>query len=193
MMIVLFSGPIAKIGPYHILTNDPDLIRKMNAARTTYVRGEFYSALRFDPDKDNMTTVSPAKHLELRAKMAAGYSGKEVENVESKIDKNVLGLVNLIETRYVATNRPLDFGRKAQYFTLDTIADLAYGDPFGFLEKDSDQHSYIKITEEQFSMLLTLAIYPWIMSFLSSPLLKSFLPSDKDLVGFGKFMGYVSP
>ncbi|RXG41783.1 hypothetical protein VDGE_30535 [Verticillium dahliae] len=184
-------GPIAKVGPYHVLTSDPDLIRRINAARTPYKRSEWYKAVRFDPDKDNLATCSPEKHLELRAKMAAGYSGKEVDGVESKIDKNIFALVRLLETRYIATNCSFDFGRKAQYFTLDVISDLAYGDPFGFLDEDADQYSYIQIAEGQFSMFLTLTIYPWIISFLSSPLLRSLLPTDQDLVGFGKFMGIV--
>jgi len=182
-------GPVAKVAPYHVLTSDPDLIRRINAARTPYQRGEWYKPLRFDPGKDNIATCPPEKHFELRAKMAAGYSGKEVEGVEAKVDKNILALVRLIETRYIAKNQPFDFGRKAQYFTLDTISDLAYGESFGFLEKDADQYSYIKITEEQFGMLLMLTIYPWIISLLASPLLKSLLPTDKDLLGFGRFMG----
>jgi cytochrome P450 len=154
-----------------------------------YTRGEWYDALRFDPERDNLVTCPTKKHAELRAKMAGGYSGKEVEGVEAKIDKNLLALVELIEERYVAKNRPFDFGRKAQYFTLDVISDLAYGDPFGFLKEDGDRYSYIRITEEQFSMLLTFTIYPWIVYTLSSRYLKFLLPNEKDLVGFGKLMG----
>jgi len=186
-----YPGPIAKVGPYHLITSDADLIRKINSARTNYIRGEWYNALRFDPSKDNLATCPPEKHFELRAKLAAGYSGKETVDLEARVDGNVLALVNLIETRYIAENRLFDFGRKAQYFTLDVISDLAYGDPFGFLEKDADQHDYIKITEEQFSMLLTLTVYPWIISALSSPLLKFLLPTEDDPFGFGKFMGQV--
>lgn len=167
-------------------------MREMNGARTTYRRGEWYEALRFDPTKDNISTCPPEKHLKLRAKMAAGYAGKGVEGLEARIDDNILALVRLIETRYVANNRPFDFGRKAQYLTLDVISDLAYGDPFGFLVEDADRYDYIRITEEQFSMLLTMTIYPGIVKLFSSPLLKSLLPTSEDLVGFGKFMGYSS-
>jgi len=155
------------------------------------VRGEWYNALRFDPDKDNIVTCPPDKHVELRTKMAAGYSGKEVDGVEARVDKNILALVeDLIGTRYVDRNKIFDFGRKAQYFTLDVISDLAYGEAFGFMREDADVHNYIKITEEQFSMLLALTIYPWIIGVLSSKWLKRLLPGDEDPYGFGKFMGY---
>ncbi|KAL9941193.1 hypothetical protein ACHAO3_003945 [Verticillium nonalfalfae] len=82
--------------------------------------------------------------------MAAGHPGKEVERVESNIDKNTLALVRSLEMRYFVTNRPFDFGWKAQYFTLNVILDLVDGDPFGSLDTDADLYSYIRIAEGQF-------------------------------------------
>jgi hypothetical protein len=46
--------------------------------------------------------MSTGEAFELRAKMAAGYSGKEVEGAEARIDKRVLALISLIETQYLA-------------------------------------------------------------------------------------------
>jgi hypothetical protein len=104
-----------------------------------------------------------------------------------------MGLVNLIDKTYVANNKPFDFGRKAQYFTLDVISDVSYSEPFGFLDKDRDQYDYLAITERQLGALLTLSVYTWIFKLLSSPLLRSLMPSSKDLVGFGKLMAYTPP
>ncbi|KAK0644133.1 cytochrome P450 [Cercophora newfieldiana] len=182
-------GPLARIGPNNILTNDAKLIQRINGVRTTYTRGEYYEPMTFYPDRDNIVTCPPAKHQELRNKMAAGYSGKEVESLEPRIDKNVWALINLIDKTYVAQNKPFDFGRKAQYFTLDVISDVSYSEPFGFLEKDRDQFDYLKVTEEQLSALLTLSVYTKLFKFLSSPLLRFLMPSSKDMVGFGKLMG----
>ncbi|RNJ55134.1 hypothetical protein D7B24_009001 [Verticillium nonalfalfae] len=106
--------PNAKVGPYHVLTSDPDPIKRINAARMPYRRS------------------------------------KEVERVESNIDKNTLALVRSLEMRYFVTNRPFDFGWKAQYFTLNVILDLVDGDPFGSLDTDADLYSYIRIAEGQF-------------------------------------------
>lgn len=121
------------------------------------------------------------------------YSGKEVENLEKTIDRNVSNLVQLIKKKYLSTQsdfRPFDFGRKVQYFTLDLISDLAFGEAFGDIATDSDVHGYIKTTEETLPAIMLTTILPWLLWLLSSPLLKSMLPSDKDQLGLGKVMGY---
>ncbi|KAK0640664.1 cytochrome P450 [Cercophora newfieldiana] len=128
-------GPITRVGPYHVITTDAHLIRRINAARSPYTRGEY---------------------------------------VEAAVDRTVLSLVRLVEG-YIANNKPFDFGRKAQYYTLDVIADLAYGEPFGF---------------KTFAMSLSVTVYPWVYDILSSRVFKFLLPTEKDMTGFGRFMRY---
>lgn len=128
------------------------------------------------------------KHNELRAKMAAGYSGREVEGLEKKIDQTILNLINLFDSNYVSVNKPFDLGRKAQFFTLDVISTVAYGEPFGFLETNTDVYEYIKTTEENVPTIIVTTALPWLMELLKSPLLKSLLPSEKDRLGLGKIM-----
>jgi hypothetical protein len=118
------------------------------------------------------------------------YSGKEVENLEHSIDQNIAALILLIN-KYVhrpGEYKPMDFGRKAQYFTLDIISTVAYGKPFGYLSMDTDVHDYIKITEEVLPAIMIIAILPWINWILQTRIVKSVLPSDRDPIGFGKIM-----
>ncbi|KAK1755440.1 cytochrome P450 [Echria macrotheca] len=186
-------GRLARIGPDTLVTSDPDLLRRMLGVRTRYRRSDWYDAMRLDPAKDNVLSMrDDDRHNELRAKMAAGYSGKEVRDLEKHIDEMVQALVDLISRKYLSTNadyRPLDFGRKAQYFTLDVISNVAYGEPFGFLATDSDVHEYIQTTEENLPAIIMVSVLPWLNKALQSPLLKSLLPSDKDPIGLGKIMG----
>lgn len=89
------------------------------------------------------------------------YSGKEVEGLESAIDKNIAVLLDLVG-KYASEHRPMDFGRKAQYFKLDVISSVAYGDAFGYLASDSDVHDYIKSTEETFKAAMMVTVLPWL-------------------------------
>lgn len=120
------------------------------------------------------------------------YSGKKVEDLEARVDQNVMALVRLIETRYVSVNRPFDFGRKAQYFELDVITDLAFGKPFGDLATDSDVHGYISTMESVMPAIMLTTVLPWLLDLLSWPLFKWMLPSDRDAAGVGRTMAYVS-
>jgi hypothetical protein len=57
------------------VTDDPVLLRKMNAVRSLYVRGEWYDSLRMDPERDNIASMRDEDaHMTLRNKMAAGVS-----------------------------------------------------------------------------------------------------------------------
>jgi len=118
------------------------------------------------------------------------YSGKEVEHLEESIDQNIASLIRLIE-KYIPEKgefSPLDFGRKAQYFTLDVISNVSYGESFGYLEKDTDVNGYIQEVEKVLPAANMVTALPWINFVLQTRLVKKFLPSDKDPIGFGKLM-----
>jgi hypothetical protein len=64
-----------RIGPNELVTDDPILHRKMNAVRSSYIRGEWYESLRLDPERDSLISLRDEDaHTTLRNKMAAGVS-----------------------------------------------------------------------------------------------------------------------
>ncbi|KAH8902664.1 pisatin demethylase [Coniochaeta sp. PMI_546] len=186
-------GPIARVGPNDLVTSDPDLIKRMSNVRSDYRRSDWYNSMRFNPSKDNVVSMRDDDlHNKLRAKLAAGYSGREIDDLEAKIDRHILALVDLLKTSYVAKNRAFDFGRKCQYLTLDILSDIAYSDPFGFIAGDSDKFDYIKTIEENFPTIIVVTVLPWIITMMRFPLFKmlpGLLPSEKDRLGLGKVMG----
>ncbi|KAF2112117.1 cytochrome P450 [Lophiotrema nucula] len=186
-------GSLVRIGPNELVTDDPEVLRKMMAVRSPYTRGPWYDAMRFEPGKDNLLCMrDEEEHMRLRNKMAAGYSGKENTSMEGTIDARVSKLVALIETKYISTAtdyRPMDFAQKAQYLTLDVISDLAFGQAFGYLEKDDDVFDYIKITKSYIPIMLVLANVPSLANLLHSRLLRGALPKESDKLGFGAFIG----
>ncbi|KAL7816072.1 cytochrome P450 [Trichoderma aethiopicum] len=138
--------------------------------KTEYRRSSWYDGMRFNPTSNNcLSTRDEIAHSILRSKMAAGYAGRDVDDIEPKIDNNIRDFMRLL-ARYADRRIPVDLGRKVQYFTLDVISDLAYGAPFGFVETDTDVYEYIQTTEKNLPMVMGL------------------LPSTKDRLGFGRIM-----
>ncbi|KAF2868641.1 cytochrome P450 [Massariosphaeria phaeospora] len=186
-------GSLARIGPNELVTDDPEVLRRMMAVRSTYTRGAWYDAMRFDPGRDNLFSMrDEAAHTKLRSKMAAGYSGKENESMEDTIDDQISKLVHLIETKYLSTAnayRPMDLAQKVQYFTLDVISALAFGRPFGYLDQDDDVYDYIKITTSYIPVMMTVANVPALAKILHSRLFRGLLPTESDKLGFGAFIG----
>jgi hypothetical protein len=66
-------GNLARIGPNDLLTNDHELIRRMNAVRSPYTRSSWYDGMRIDPERDHVFSVKDDKiHDHLRGMMAMG-------------------------------------------------------------------------------------------------------------------------
>ena len=188
-------GPLARVGPNRLVTSDPELWRRVNAPRSPYRRSPWFGAFSFQPGVNNVFSEQrEEQHDELRKKLAAGYAGKENPGMENEIDERIRDLISLIERKYVSTDeepgRQMDFGQIAQFFTLDVISGLAFGQPFGDLIVDEDKFDYIKTNEEAFPVMVSMSELREVRSFLEkSSLMKLLAPSAKDKIGFGKVIG----
>ena len=188
-------GALARIGPNHLVTSDPELIRRMKAARSPYRRSTWFTAFRFKPGAENVLSERhEEKHDDLRKKMAAGYAGKENPRLENEIDERIRDLISLIERKYICTNEEpgtqMDFAQKVQFLTLDVISGLAFGEPFGDLVVDEDKFDYIKTLEEALPRMMCMTELPEVQSFLGkSSLIKLLAPAATDKIGLGKVIG----
>ncbi|KAK3369917.1 hypothetical protein B0H63DRAFT_454147 [Podospora didyma] len=118
---------LVRIGPNDLITDDPDIIRRMNGARSPYHKSSWYYAMKLDPYEDSL--------------------------LEADIDEQLASLVALIRDKYISSDadgllRRFDLATASQYFTLDTLTKIAYSTAFGFLAKDEDVYGYIQTTEE---------------------------------------------
>ncbi|KAI9776189.1 MAG: hypothetical protein M1839_000510 [Geoglossum umbratile] len=187
-------GPVVRISQNDLITNDPDIFLRINAVRSPYTKSEFYTAARLDPTRDNILSCrDEVRHQALRTIMAVGYSGKDNPSLEPRINLHLLHLINLINTKYLSTAsnlRPFDFGRKAQYLTLDMISEIAFGEAFGDIKEDRDVHEYIQMIEEKVGAMVWVTVFPGLNRILQIPWVgKMVMPSEKDEIGMGKVMG----
>ena len=190
------SGSTIRIGPRMLMTTDPDLIFRMNAVRSPFTRGDWYAALKLHPERENVVSViDERKHSELRARMAAGYAGKENLHMEADIDTQLLKLFHLLDDKYVTRPeqgvfRTVDLSRVTSFFTLDVISHLAFGQTFGFLERDEDPFGYLANLAQFLPAIIVFGVYTELTSLLKMPLLKAVLPKTTDKRGLGRVMGF---
>lgn len=123
------------------------------------------------------------------------YLGKENITIEPTIDRNILAFLALIRRKYVSADdnmRSMDLAEKTQFFTLDTIMDIATGVPVGDLEHDSDVYNYLKTTADALAPLIMIGSVPAAANFLRIPFIAQKLyPTAEDKIGFGRLIGYV--
>lgn len=117
-------------------------------------------------------------HDDIKAKTAAGYSGREIPGLEKDIDGVILGLKRYIRSKYLCSpsskssgkkeGRLLDFANAAQYFALDVISKIAFGKEFGFLEADTDVNGYVAALDIFAPALSLFADIPWMRKILAN-------------------------
>ena len=166
----------------------------MSAVRSPYTRTYWFNAsTRFEAGKDHVfSELDESKHTKRRQQMAAGYSGKENLSLESDIDGHVKELIHLVRSKYISSpqhSKPMDLARKVQFFTLDVISKIGFGESFGDLQADADLNDYIKSGELGLSIAAFLSALGLTKYFHWPPIARLLGPSEKDKSGFGKMMG----
>ncbi|KAM7212967.1 cytochrome p450 [Rhypophila decipiens] len=187
------EGMLIRISPDMLITDDPGIFQRINGVHNGYARGDWYSVMRFDPYQHTMiSSTDTAFHDDVKARMAAGYTGREVPAMANEIDEQIANLKSLFERKYISTDsvvKPMDWGLVAQYFTLDSLTKVAFGDAFGYLETDSDVYEYIKNVEDSTLYFALCSDIPWIGKILTSRLvLRLAGPSVFDRTGLGVTM-----
>ena len=69
------AGTTIRVGPNMIMTEDPAIVRYMNAPRSPFRRGHWYKGMQLDPRINNLLSeTDEVRHTELRAKVMPGVS-----------------------------------------------------------------------------------------------------------------------
>ncbi|KAK8230114.1 cytochrome P450 [Phyllosticta paracitricarpa] len=192
--LTLAIGSTARIGPNHLLTRDPVLIKRMSAANSTYTRSSWYNGLRLHPKLDNVVSLrDEALHSKFRKSLAPGYSGKDTTSLEKSVDDCLVQLVEFLKTHYVSSDKKYvkaDLARITTFFTLDVISTVAFGKQFGFMETNADPFGYIEHIQEAFPFMHILMLYPEINNILRIPFIQRLLPDATSKSGMGRAMAF---
>lgn len=193
-----YGSGLVRIGPDVLITDDPQILQQINGVRAGYTKDSWYAVMRLDPYVHSMiSTRDVAFHDDEKSRAAAAYSGRDVPSMEQDLDGQISNLKKLIRRKYISTRgqtRPMDWGLLAQYFTVDSLTMIAYGEEFGGLATDTDVHGYMQTVEENGILFALCSDVPWMGKlFLTDVVLKLLGPKKTDVKGMGVIMAYVLP
>lgn len=191
-----YGEPLIRIGPDVLITDEPEIIRQINAARSSYTKSMWYNALRANPYVHAMiSTTDAASHHDIKSKATPAYAGKDVPTMEDDVDGQIASFKDLIRRKYLSTDtdtKPMDFANGALYLALDIITKLAFGREWGFIAVDGDVDDFIGTTNEVSHLVALACDVPWAQKIFSSDvMLKLMGPKETDQKGLGKMMGSV--
>ncbi|KAK2595740.1 hypothetical protein N8I77_013765 [Diaporthe amygdali] len=185
-------GRLVRVGPNYLLTDDPETLRQVSAARSQYNRDEWWVSLRLSPGTDNLATILEAgPHDKVKAQMAAGYAGRDQMDMEKKVEARIAHLKDVLRQRYLSEGdklNPVDLARVAYYFTLDVITDLSYGEAFGFLDAEGDLYNYTNSLDQLLLVTGLFSEIPFLRYFSNTVVGAAFKPKFSDRSGMGRLM-----
>ncbi|KAI3328553.1 pisatin demethylase [Ustulina deusta] len=189
-------GPLVRVGPNELTTDDPEILRRAGAVRGSYGKDAWYVGARFNPYHDVMfTTLDLPAHDKLKSQIGGTFGGREIPLLESGVDEQVQVLIdnirqNLSNDAGNVSSSLLDLAPLMSYLTMDVITKAAFGKEYGYLKANKDLYSFLKEVRENWPRLAMMVDIPLIRNILLSPLfLKLFGPSVTDTKGMGKLMG----
>ncbi|KAJ5673875.1 Cytochrome P450 [Penicillium macrosclerotiorum] len=185
-----YNSPLVRTGPHFLVTTDADVFKYVNGARSPYQRDPWWSVTRLDHKRSSLAdTLDIATHDSKKAKLAGGYSGREV-NLESAIDEQIAKFADTIRRKQIAKNK-VDFASLSRFFTLDVITRLSYGKEFGWMEADKDLYGYATEVNKVISISSMVADVSWLHPLVRWPFFNSMIkPDPRAETGLGKVIGF---
>lgn len=189
-------GPLVCIGPDWVSLSNPNEIRRIQHARSSWERSHAYRGFRSAPGIDSMSTMTDRRrHGKLRSKLEPGYTGKGVLQVHDQIDDHIMKMVGIIHQIYTAAsatehyNQPLDLAKMVIYLLVDITSSLSFGQSFGCVERQGDFHGYIETSENKLPTVLSVAVSPIWRAIMDYPIMNAIIPEGgllKPIVSIAK-------
>ncbi|KAI1130051.1 cytochrome P450 [Nemania abortiva] len=184
-------GETMRIGPDAIVVSDAETLLRINSARSPYVRSPWYGSLRLDHrGKNVLSELDITTHSKRKAKLAPGFSGKNVTMLEARVDEWIGVLIRNIRARIAKGGDIMDIGTVIAYFQVDLVSSVELGKAWGDLEDDTDHFGFLEMSDAFVPIVQSLSFSPAARAIYTSTwFMKLFGPKTTDTSGLGLFIG----
>ena len=117
-------------------------------------------------------------HRALKRPIANLYSLSNLVSFENFVDDSIRKFFNQLDQLFIKTpNKPCDLGFWLPAFVFDTLGEITFSKPYGFVEQAKDVESIMGDIWKHFSRVSLVGQMPWIDTFLRiNPLLSKLRP-----------------
>lgn len=187
-------GHLIRVGPGLVLTDDPEVLRRISGVRSTYAKAGFYRASLKHPDHDTMfSMMSIPEHDRRKAQLADSYGKHVALGMEPIVDDLIRVLTRSLRDKCAqgAEAATVDLALVVNYFTMDVITRIAFGKELGFLQSNTDVHGLLAAVRAAMVTATVPLTIPWMQDVVTSRwFLKLFGPRATDKSGIGVVIEY---
>ncbi|KAL8977082.1 MAG: hypothetical protein Q9205_007044 [Flavoplaca limonia] len=195
--LTVIEGPLARIGPKHLITSDPAITYRIMSTASRYKRAEWFDALRIDPHVKNIVSETDlTEHNRLRYIMSAGYAGKDDQGMQAAVDDILVTWIRRLRKQWASESgqaRDFDIGQRIQFLAVDITTKLCLGESFRCIEEDRDQHAFLDTVKTATPVSLQMSLFPELTRALYhltklASIRRLLVPSAEDKSGIGTVM-----
>ncbi|KAI1129661.1 cytochrome P450 monooxygenase [Nemania abortiva] len=185
-------GPILRAAPNLLSVNDPHMLPLIYHR---YVdKTDVYTAGLLGETTPPFQTLGWQEHARKRKMIAPSFSLSNLMKLEGQVDERVIEWTNAIGDRFADSKscNIFDFAAWSQWYAYDTICQLSFGEPLGFVREGRDIANLIHNFHAMAPFAAVVGALPWLCApFLQSALTKRFfMPKPGDGSGTGKIMAF---
>ncbi|KAJ6008082.1 P450 monooxygenase [Penicillium herquei] len=176
-------GPVVRISPTMLLVADSTLLPVVFHRRD--VKTGLYSAEYFERP-GSLLIRDPTEHAAHRRLIGATYSLSNIMRMESLLDKHISKWLDKVRCKFAENQKPLDFPAWSAFLSYDTITDVGFRNPLGFIDNESDVGGLIKAFRVGSVAFGTAGrLYPFFVWLSKTWLRKYLLVRPEQTQGFG--------
>lgn len=117
-------------------------------------------------------STDPHYHDTIRRSIQQYFNMSSLVQYEPAVDKIIALFIDTVIKRFAdkpGSKCVLNLPRWIHYFSLDTVSNVTYSQPYGFIEADKDLHGMIKDIEESLNYQVYVSPSPIRLRLRSSP------------------------
>lgn len=186
-------GPLVRIGPNEVICTDIDALHRISSFKGGYRKDVWYKLGQMTPGIDSVfSTIDPELRRERKKKIAPAYAGKGTDNFEDSVDRAIKAWIESIEQRYANKGNRMDLAKVVHFLALDTLGEVVYSKPLGFIKTNQDMGRFLEINEAALPFVLVLSNYLGIWQLLHKWPFSYALPRSGDKIGLGAVMNFTN-
>jgi len=130
-------------------------------------------------------------HAYYRKIAASPYSFSNIKKMEPLVDANIDKWLRKLDARFASSGADFDFAPYAVYLAYDIISEIGFGEPFGFVDAESDVEGLIQGFHDGLVAFGVMArLYPFTNWVKSTFLGKYLVASPEQESGIGALMRF---
>lgn len=154
-------GPFIRLGPNTISIGTPAAIPILYNTRTRYPKSAFYPVMGNVAHGKVIPTIfstqDEAVHEMMKRPIAQVYAMTNLKTYEALVESTEGLFVKNLET-LADGKKAFDPGTWMHWFATDVIMEIAFGERFGFLEKEEDVGGILGMIEKRFWYVAVVSI-----------------------------------